>query len=58
MKEAIDRSNVDPSAINNVTVGILIPTEKSFAYVPRGKVLFAFSPLVLATRLCKDLVPL
>jgi len=35
MKEAINRSNVDPNSINYVTVGNVIPTEKRFAYVPR-----------------------
>lgn len=35
MKEAINRSNVDPNSINYVTVGNVIPTEKHFAYVPR-----------------------
>jgi acetyl-CoA acetyltransferase len=35
MKEAIQRSGVDPKAINCVTVGNTIPTEGRFAYVAR-----------------------
>ena len=35
MKEAVVRSGVDPKAINYVTVGNTIPTEKRFAYVAR-----------------------
>jgi acetyl-CoA C-acetyltransferase len=35
MKAAIERSGVDPQAINYVTVGNTIPTESRFAYVAR-----------------------
>ena len=35
MKEAVERSGVDPKAINYVTVGNTIPTESRFAYVAR-----------------------
>jgi len=35
MKAAVERSGVDPQAINYVTVGNTIPTEKRFAYVAR-----------------------
>jgi acetyl-CoA C-acetyltransferase len=35
MKAAVERSGVDPKAINYVTVGNTIPTESRFAYVAR-----------------------
>jgi acetyl-CoA C-acetyltransferase len=35
MKAAVERSGVDPNAINYVTVGNCIPTESRFAYVAR-----------------------
>ncbi len=35
MKEAIARSQVDPAAINYVTVGNVIPTESRYPYVAR-----------------------
>ncbi|TXH68738.1 MAG: acetyl-CoA C-acyltransferase [Thiothrix sp.] len=35
MKEAVQRSNVDPAQINYVTVGNTIPTESRFPYVAR-----------------------
>jgi acetyl-CoA C-acetyltransferase len=35
MKAAVERSGVDPQAINYVTVGNVIPTESRFAYVAR-----------------------
>ena len=35
MKAAVERSGVDPLAINYVTVGNTIPTESRFAYVAR-----------------------
>ncbi|MEH6649903.1 MAG: acetyl-CoA C-acyltransferase family protein [Motiliproteus sp.] len=35
MKEAVNRSGVDPQKVNYVTVGNCIPTESRFAYVAR-----------------------
>jgi hypothetical protein len=35
MKEAVERSGVDPKQINYVTVGNTIPTESRYAYVAR-----------------------
>jgi len=35
MKAAVERSGVDPKAINYITVGNVIPTENRFAYVAR-----------------------
>ena len=44
MKAAVERSGVDPKAINHVTVGHVIPTESRFAYVARVASLQAGQP--------------
>ncbi len=58
MKEAVARSGVDPKAINYVTVGNTIPTEKRFAYVARVASIQAGLPMdsvaMSVNRLCSS----
>jgi acetyl-CoA C-acetyltransferase len=58
MKAAIERAGVDPSAINYVTVGNTIPTEKRFAYVARVAAVQAGLPMtsvaMSVNRLCSS----
>jgi acetyl-CoA C-acetyltransferase len=58
MKEAIARSGVDPKAIHQVTVGNVIPTEGSFAYVARVAAIQAGLPMdsvaMSVNRLCSS----
>ena len=58
MKEAVVRSGVDPKAINYVTVGNTIPTEKRFAYVARVASIQAGLPMdsvaMSVNRLCSS----
>jgi len=58
MKEAVQRSGVDPKAINYVTVGNTIPTESRFAYVARVASIQAGLPMDLVAmsvnRLCSS----
>ena len=58
MKEAIQRSGVDPKAINYVTVGNTIPTEGRFAYVARVASIQAGLPMesvaMSVNRLCSS----
>jgi acetyl-CoA C-acetyltransferase len=58
MKEAIQRSGVDPKAINFVTVGNTIPTEARFAYVARVASIQAGLPMesvaMSVNRLCSS----
>ena len=56
MKEAVQRSGVDPKAINYVTVGNCIPTESRYAYVARVASIQAGLPMdsvaMAVNRLC------
>ncbi|MDO9093307.1 MAG: acetyl-CoA C-acyltransferase family protein [Rubrivivax sp.] len=58
MKEAVQRSGVDPKAINYVTVGNTIPTESRFAYVARVAAIQAGLPMdsvaMSVNRLCSS----
>lgn len=58
MKAAIERSGVDPKAINDVTVGNTIPTESRFAYVARVASIQAGLPMdsvaMSVNRLCSS----
>jgi acetyl-CoA C-acetyltransferase len=58
MKAAIERSGVDPKAINYVTVGNTIPTEGRFAYVARVASIQAGLPMesvaMSVNRLCSS----
>ena len=58
MKAAVDRSGVDPAAINYVTVGNTIPTESRFAYVARVASIQAGLPMdsvaMSVNRLCSS----
>ncbi len=58
MKAAIERSGVDPKAINYVTVGNTIPTESRFAYVARVASIQAGLPMesvaMSVNRLCSS----
>jgi acetyl-CoA C-acetyltransferase len=58
MKEAVQRSGVDPKAINYVTVGNTIPTESRFAYVARVASIQAGLPMdsvaMAVNRLCSS----
>ncbi|MCF7983498.1 MAG: acetyl-CoA C-acyltransferase family protein [Thiohalocapsa sp.] len=58
MKAAVERSGVDPSAINYVTVGNTIPTESRFAYVARVASVQAGLPMesvaMSVNRLCSS----
>jgi acetyl-CoA C-acetyltransferase len=58
MKAAIERSGVDPKAINYVTVGNTIPTESRFAYVARVAAIQAGLPMdsvaMAVNRLCSS----
>jgi len=58
MKAAIERSGVDPKAINYVTVGNTIPTESRFAYVARVASIQAGLPMdsvaMAVNRLCSS----
>ena len=58
MKAAVDRSGVDPLAINYVTVGNTIPTESRFAYVARVASIQAGLPMdsvaMSVNRLCSS----
>ena len=58
MKEAVSRSNVDPSNINYVTVGNCIPTDSRFAYVSRVAAIQAGLPMesvaMSVNRLCSS----
>ena len=58
MREAIQRSGVDPVAINYVTVGNTIPTEGRFAYVARVASIQAGLPMesvsMSVNRLCSS----
>ena len=58
MKAAIERSGVDPQAINYVTVGNTIPTESRFAYVARVASIQAGLPMdsvaMSVNRLCSS----
>ena len=58
MKSAIERSGVDPQAINYVTVGNTIPTESRFAYVARVAAIQAGLPMdsvaMAVNRLCSS----
>ncbi|HEU5295891.1 MAG TPA: acetyl-CoA C-acyltransferase family protein [Burkholderiaceae bacterium] len=58
MKAAIERSGVDPKAINYVTVGNTIPTEGRFAYVARVASIQAGLPMdsvaMAVNRLCSS----
>src|SRR6202048_4307757 len=58
MKEAVKRSGVDPKAINYVTVGNTIPTQRRFAYVARVASIQAGLPMdsvaMSVNRLCSS----
>ncbi|MCY7314802.1 MAG: acetyl-CoA C-acyltransferase family protein [Rubrivivax sp.] len=58
MKEAVQRSGVDPQRINYVTVGNTIPTERRFAYVARVAAIQAGLPMdsvaMAVNRLCSS----
>ena len=58
MKAAVERSGVDPQAINYVTVGNTIPTESRFAYVARVASIQADLPMdsvaMSVNRLCSS----
>ncbi|MEY5100018.1 MAG: Beta-ketothiolase BktB [Pseudomonadota bacterium] len=58
MKAAIERSGVDPQAINYVTVGNTIPTESRFPYVARVAAIQAGLPMdsvaMSVNRLCSS----
>jgi len=58
MKEAVDRSGVDPQQINYVTVGNCIPTESRYAYVARLASIQAGLPMdsvaMAVNRLCSS----
>jgi len=58
MKAAVERSGVDPKAINYVTVGNTIPTEGRFAYVARVAAIQAGLPMdsvaMAVNRLCSS----
>lgn len=58
MKEAVDRSGVDPEKINYVTVGNCIPTESRYAYVARVASIQAGLPMdsvaMSVNRLCSS----
>lgn len=58
MREAIDRSGVDPQEINYVTVGNCIPTDSRFAYVARVAAIQAGLPpesvAMAVNRLCSS----
>ena len=56
MKEAVNRSGIDPNQINYVTVGNTIPTEKRYPYVARVAAIQAGLPMesvaMAVNRLC------
>ncbi|MEZ5478687.1 MAG: acetyl-CoA C-acyltransferase family protein [Thiolinea sp.] len=58
MKEAVNRSDVDPAQINYVTVGNCIPTDSRFAYVARVASIQAGLPMesvaMAVNRLCSS----
>jgi len=58
MKEAVQRSGVDPKVINYVTVGNTIPTESRFPYVARVAAIQAGLPMdsvaMAVNRLCSS----
>jgi acetyl-CoA C-acetyltransferase len=58
MKAAVERSGVDPKAINYVTVGNVIPTESRFGYVARVAAIQAGLPMdsvaMAVNRLCSS----
>jgi acetyl-CoA C-acetyltransferase len=58
MKAAVQRSGVDPKAINYITVGNTIPTESRFAYVARVASIQAGLPMdsvaMSVNRLCSS----
>ena len=58
MKEAVDRSGVDPNIINYVTVGNVIPTESRYPYVARVAAIQAGLPMdsvaMAVNRLCSS----
>lgn len=58
MKEAVERSTVDPELINYVTVGNCIPTDSRFAYVARVAAIQAGLPMesvaMAVNRLCSS----
>jgi acetyl-CoA C-acetyltransferase len=58
MKEAVNRSGVDPQKINYVTVGNCIPTESRYAYVARVASIQAGLPMdsvaMSVNRLCSS----
>ena len=58
MKEAVQRSGVDPKAINYVTVGNCIPTESRYPYVARVASIQAGLPMdsvaMAVNRLCSS----
>jgi acetyl-CoA C-acetyltransferase len=58
MKEAVNRSGVDPKQINYVTVGNCIPTESRFPYVARVAAIQAGLPMdsvaMSVNRLCSS----
>ncbi len=58
MKAAVERSGVDPQAINYVTVGNTIPTDSRFAYVARVASIQAGLPMdsvaMAVNRLCSS----
>ena len=58
MKATVERSGVDPKAINYVTVGNCIPTESRFAYVARVASIQAGLPMdsvaMAVNRLCSS----
>jgi len=58
MKEAVNRSSVDPKQINYVTVGNCIPTELRYAYVARVASIQAGLPMdsvaMAVNRLCSS----
>jgi acetyl-CoA C-acetyltransferase len=58
MKEAVNRSGVDPKQINYVTVGNCIPTESRFPYVARVASIQAGLPMdsvaMAVNRLCSS----
>ncbi len=58
MKEAVNRSGVDPKQINYITVGNCIPTESRFPYVARVAAIQAGLPMdsvaMAVNRLCSS----
>lgn len=58
MKEAVNRSNVDPNSIHYVTVGNCIPTDSRYAYVARVASIQAGLPMdsvaMAVNRLCSS----